>query len=93
MLKENCEINGSNVLIYQADSTNIFGVELKDKDVTHGPPFSKNVFDKILLDAPCSALGNRPLLRINASAKELTSYVPLQRKLFETVSIYQISWE
>lgn len=88
ILTENCETNQANVHIFQADSTHIFKTDFVNEDVTEGPPFGKNTFDKILLDAPCSALGNRPLLSINSSAKELTSYVPLQRKLFENVSIF-----
>ncbi|CAD7006315.1 putative methyltransferase NSUN6 [Ceratitis capitata] len=48
------------------------------------PPYAANTFDKILLDAPCSALGNRPLLTVSPhmSARMLDSYPKVQRKLF-----------
>ncbi|XP_075745934.1 tRNA (cytosine(72)-C(5))-methyltransferase NSUN6 isoform X2 [Rhipicephalus microplus] len=40
-------------------------------------------FDRILLDAPCSALGGRPRLSYEQSAKALQSYPPQQRALLE----------
>ena len=40
-------------------------------------------FDKILLDAPCSALGQRPLLIQSSRVKELKSFMRLQKKLFD----------
>ena len=40
-------------------------------------------YDKILLDAPCSALGQRPMLVQTAKVKELKSFAKLQKKLFE----------
>lgn len=46
------------------------------------PPFAPNTFDRILLDAPCSALGNRPQLRNDISPKMLASYPVVQKKLF-----------
>ncbi|XP_072544149.1 tRNA (cytosine(72)-C(5))-methyltransferase NSUN6 isoform X2 [Salminus brasiliensis] len=48
------------------------------------PPFQEESFDRILLDAPCSGLGQRPNMAINWSLKEVCSYSPLQRKLFST---------
>lgn len=41
-------------------------------------------FDCVLLDAPCSALGGRPRLSYEQSAKALQSYPPQQRALLET---------
>ncbi|RXM36508.1 putative 28S rRNA (cytosine-C(5))-methyltransferase [Acipenser ruthenus] len=49
---------------------------------TDGPPFSPESFDRILLDAPCSGLGQRPNMAFTWSLKEVLSYQPLQRKLF-----------
>ncbi len=51
------------------------------------PPFPPETFDKILLDAPCSAMGQRPQIISSISLKQLKSYPPLQRKLFQAVSI------
>ena len=39
------------------------------------------MFDKILLDGPCSGLGQRPLLSFNLTGASFCSYQPLQRKL------------
>lgn len=45
--------------------------------------FDSESFEKILLDAPCSALGQRPMLVQNCQVKELQSFPKLQKKLFE----------
>ncbi|TFJ98555.1 tripartite motif-containing protein 72 [Platysternon megacephalum] len=49
---------------------------------TEGPPFSAESFDRILLDVPCSGMGQRPNMAYFWTLKEVTSYQPLQRKLF-----------
>ncbi|XP_058388493.1 tRNA (cytosine(72)-C(5))-methyltransferase NSUN6 isoform X5 [Diceros bicornis minor] len=46
------------------------------------PPFLPESFDRILLDAPCSGMGQRPNMACSWTLKEVTSYQPLQRKLF-----------
>ncbi|XP_072507759.1 tRNA (cytosine(72)-C(5))-methyltransferase NSUN6 isoform X2 [Notamacropus eugenii] len=51
-----------------------------------GPPFLPESFDRILLDAPCSGMGQRPNMAYTWTLKEVTSYQPLQRKLF-TVAV------
>ncbi|XP_068160037.1 tRNA (cytosine(72)-C(5))-methyltransferase NSUN6 isoform X2 [Antennarius striatus] len=51
---------------------------------TEGPPFPPESFDRVLLDAPCSGLGQRPNMGCAWSLKEIRSYQPLQRKLFHT---------
>lgn len=50
---------------------------------TTGPPFRPESFDRVLLDAPCSGLGQRPNMANTWSLKEICSYQPLQRKLFQ----------
>ncbi|XP_034416442.1 tRNA (cytosine(72)-C(5))-methyltransferase NSUN6 isoform X3 [Cyclopterus lumpus] len=47
-----------------------------------GPPFPPESFDRVLLDAPCSGLGQRPIMSCTWSLREICSYQPLQRKLF-----------
>ncbi|XP_061442342.1 tRNA (cytosine(72)-C(5))-methyltransferase NSUN6 isoform X2 [Rhineura floridana] len=54
----------------------------KREDGQEGPPFLPESFDRILLDAPCSGMGQRPNMAYSWSLKEVTSYQPLQRKLF-----------
>ncbi|KAM6977349.1 tRNA (cytosine(72)-C(5))-methyltransferase NSUN6 [Aplochiton taeniatus] len=49
---------------------------------SEGPPFPPESFDRVLLDAPCSGLGQRPNMACTWSLKEIRSYQPLQRKLF-----------
>ncbi|XP_062849163.1 tRNA (cytosine(72)-C(5))-methyltransferase NSUN6 [Trichomycterus rosablanca] len=51
---------------------------------TDAPPFPEESFDRILLDAPCSGLGQRPNMAVSWSLKEVRSYPPLQRKLLST---------
>lgn len=45
------------------------------------PPFKNESFDRVLLDAPCSNLGQRPLLNIEVDKNLLKSFPALQRKL------------
>ncbi|XP_064410808.1 tRNA (cytosine(72)-C(5))-methyltransferase NSUN6 isoform X2 [Latimeria chalumnae] len=56
----------------------------KTETEQEGPPFLPETFDRILLDAPCSGMGQRPNMAFLMSLKEATSYPPLQRKLFST---------
>ena len=53
-----------------------------------GPPYPPCTFDRILLDAPCSALGQRPVVNNPSHLSEITSFPPLQKKLFSQVSHY-----
>eukprot|EP00088_Acartia_fossae_P047166 TRINITY_DN5111_c0_g1_i1.p1 TRINITY_DN5111_c0_g1~~TRINITY_DN5111_c0_g1_i1.p1 ORF type:complete len:447 (-),score=97.17 TRINITY_DN5111_c0_g1_i1:9-1349(-) len=48
------------------------------------PPYPKGQFDRVLLDAPCSALGQRPQFTNSIRAKELASFPRVQRSLFRT---------
>lgn len=50
------------------------------------PPFSEESFDKILLDAPCSGFGNRPILSTKMTPKILDSYPKLQKKLLDVAA-------
>ncbi|KAK9503907.1 hypothetical protein O3M35_010369 [Rhynocoris fuscipes] len=71
-----------NILAFAWDSTKAVLNELNEnKKLTDGPPFNKNSFDRILLDAPCSALGNRPNLYNKITFKQLQSYSRLQKQL------------
>ena len=63
----------------------ILMVTVLDKPThSHPPPYPPSSFDKILLDAPCSALGQRPCLGNPITEKQLSSIPPVQRKLLST---------
>ena len=61
------------------DSTKLLS---KNSDVINDQIFSAAMFDRILLDAPCSALGQRPQFNVSMKPKELKSFPKIQRKLF-----------
>lgn len=53
------------------------------------PPYAPDTFDRVLLDAPCSATGQRPRIgKQNISEKQIESFPKLQKKLFVSVSKY-----
>lgn len=62
----------------------------KNNDNEIKPPFKIESFDRVLLDAPCSNLGQRPLLKIDADENLIRSFPVLQRKLLKNVS-YNVS--
>ncbi|KAG5866399.1 hypothetical protein JTB14_025990 [Gonioctena quinquepunctata] len=82
-LEKRCSDFGAKVYAYEADSTKIVSSD-SPKLVMDGPPFPAQSFDRVLLDAPCSVLGKRPQIVNRLSDSEIRSYVPLQRKLFES---------
>ena len=49
------------------------------------PPFLPESFDRVLLDAPCSALGQRPQFILNQKLSDLKSYSHYQRMLLKQV--------
>lgn len=84
-LRANCRAFGcENVSIHCFDSTRAARGE-GESDTVDEPPFQAESFHRVLLDGPCSALGQRPQLLNRITPKELRSYVPLQRKLFTAV--------
>lgn len=74
----------TNVRTDRVDSRKILS-EDESLPVLAGPPFSRESFDRILLDGPCSGLGQRPKFRTEISIKELRSFPILQSHLFDTV--------
>ncbi|XP_076617132.1 tRNA (cytosine(72)-C(5))-methyltransferase NSUN6 isoform X1 [Chaetodon auriga] len=80
-IRQNAQIlHLSSIKAYCFNSTQ--AVSSDPAQETEGPPFPPESFDRVLLDAPCSGLGQRPNLGSTWSLKEICSYQPLQRKLF-----------
>ncbi|KAL1509085.1 hypothetical protein ABEB36_003881 [Hypothenemus hampei] len=79
LLNDTCLKYEIKALVLQQDSTKIIqNLSSFTNILTLGQ------VDRVLLDAPCSALGKRPQFRNKTTEKVIQSYVPLQRKLFET---------
>ncbi|XP_044150998.1 tRNA (cytosine(72)-C(5))-methyltransferase NSUN6-like isoform X1 [Bufo gargarizans] len=72
------------VQAYCYNSTKAVTHDTSDSSQGTAPPFPPESFDRVLLDAPCSGMGQRPNMACALSLRELTSYPPLQRKLFST---------
>ncbi|XP_038951726.1 tRNA (cytosine(72)-C(5))-methyltransferase NSUN6 isoform X3 [Rattus norvegicus] len=80
-LKQNASLLGlHSIRAFCFDATKALKLEVMD-GVDGAPPFLPESFDRILLDAPCSGLGQRPNMACTWTLKEVTSYQPLQRKL------------
>ena len=62
-------------------------------DMSEGPPYPSCSFDKILLDGPCSALGQRPAVKNKMSLNSLKSYSTYQRKLLKSVCLFNTNWD
>ncbi|XP_077058083.1 tRNA (cytosine(72)-C(5))-methyltransferase NSUN6 isoform X1 [Siphateles boraxobius] len=78
MLKLDC------IKAYCCNSIHAVSSEPAQEYSADGPPYPEESFDRILLDAPCSGLGQRPNMTYSWSLKEVCSYQPLQRKLLTT---------
>ncbi|CAL1528854.1 unnamed protein product [Lymnaea stagnalis] len=70
-----------NMEIYTFDATHAV---LADAVLTGGPPYPPASFDRILVDAPCSALGQRPSFINNITLKQLQSFPVIQHQLLLT---------
>ncbi|XP_055904166.1 tRNA (cytosine(72)-C(5))-methyltransferase NSUN6 [Eupeodes corollae] len=81
LIRQKIEINGiKSIKAFAFDSTKLLHESINDSKLDN-PPFGPCKFDRILLDAPCSAIGNRPLLSSNITPKMLKSYPNVQKKL------------
>lgn len=81
VLKENIQrFKFECVECYSFDSTKAYS---GSSDNSWTPPFREETFDKILLDAPCSGIGNRPILKSTITSKSIMSFPKLQKKLLE----------
>ncbi|XP_025871579.1 tRNA (cytosine(72)-C(5))-methyltransferase NSUN6 isoform X1 [Vulpes vulpes] len=85
-IKQNALLLGLNsIKAFCFDGTKALKFDMVEK-AEGNPPFLPESFDRILLDAPCSGMGQRPNMACSWTLKEVTSYQPLQRKLF-TVAV------
>lgn len=50
------------------------------------PPYAPDTFDRVLLDAPCSATGQRPRIGKPIPVEQIESFSKMQKKLFSIVS-------
>ncbi|XP_063466220.1 tRNA (cytosine(72)-C(5))-methyltransferase NSUN6 isoform X7 [Symphalangus syndactylus] len=81
-IKQNALLLGLNsIRAFCFDGTKAVKLDIVE-DTEGEPPFLPESFDRILLDAPCSGMGQRPNMACTWSLKEVASYQPLQRKLF-----------
>ncbi|XP_033065329.1 tRNA (cytosine(72)-C(5))-methyltransferase NSUN6 isoform X3 [Trachypithecus francoisi] len=81
-IKQNALLLGLNsIRAFCFDGTKAVKLDMVE-DTEGEPPFLPESFDRILLDAPCSGMGQRPNMACTWSLKELASYQPLQQKLF-----------
>lgn len=76
----------TNVRIHHFDSLISVDSNNINKDSEIKPPFKAETFDRVLLDAPCSNLGQRPLLKVEADENLIKTLPILQRKLLKNVS-------
>ncbi|XP_072307082.1 tRNA (cytosine(72)-C(5))-methyltransferase NSUN6 [Eucyclogobius newberryi] len=72
------------IKVFCFDSQKAVSSDTGKLSVAEGPPFLPESFDRVLLDAPCSGLGQRPNMASTWSLKEICSYQPLQRKLIHS---------
>lgn len=73
------------VTAFSADSQKL--LDIIEKPLFEGPPFTPNTFDKILLDTTCSNTGQRPMLTItDVSESVIKSYSAVQKKFLQNVS-------
>uniref|UniRef100_A0A2K6EI01 NOP2/Sun RNA methyltransferase 6 n=1 Tax=Propithecus coquereli TaxID=379532 RepID=A0A2K6EI01_PROCO len=85
-IRQNALLLGLNsIRAFCFDGTKAVKLDMVE-DTEGGPPFLPETFDRILLDAPCSGMGQRPNMACTWTLKEVTSYQPLQRRLF-TVAV------
>lgn len=82
-MKEKCrDYSANNVQIYCYNGKKAFTE--KNTSLEEGPPFGYGTFDRILLDPPCSGLGQRPQILNKISIGELRSFRTLQQMLFKS---------
>ena len=87
-LKDECEPGKS---IKAEDANEDERSESRDEEgsrIPFPPPWPPALFDRVLLDAPCSALGQRPQFYNPMKEKELASFPKIQRKLFKTAAFH-----
>lgn len=75
----------NNIKTFVFDSTKLYDEtfsNLSPNLSNLNPPFGAGKFDHIILDPPCSGLGQRPLISFSKNLLDSTCYPHLQKKLF-----------
>lgn len=88
-IKDNANRLGmsDSVFAYSADSRNILSedaIKLSARTIDFSPPYLPKSFKYILLDAPCSALGQRPKFPLVSVNTNVSSYPCLQWRLAQS---------
>jgi len=82
VIKTNCEKLGVEIVeAYVMDGTKSVAGKADHSDY-QSPPYPMEYFDRVLVDAPCSGLGQRPQFYNKIKVKELNSFPKIQKKLF-----------
>ncbi len=74
----------SDVLPFHCNAVKCVNSALPTGSVPEKPPFACESFDRVLVDAPCSARGQRPLL-LSLQESQFHSFPALQRTLLDKV--------
>ena len=72
------------------DSPFIFSFDVFSGGEIRFPDFPAEYFDRILLDVPCSALGQRPSVKNPMTLNSLKSYPGYQRKFIRKVWLHSL---
>jgi hypothetical protein len=70
-------------LAAESTAASCTGIDIEEGNT---PPYPPEFFDCILVDAPCSAMGQRPLLRWGKNLAEVCDHAEYQRHFLRTAS-------
>ena len=66
------------------DETALYCAERASDGSEHSIRFERGSFDRVMLDPPCSALGQRPRAEIDTKLRPLLGTARYQQRLFQT---------
>lgn len=84
-LKENLDIWGATCVIpIKFNAVKAYDLSSSSDPRSLDPPFPSEHFDKILVDAPCSGMGNRPKLKSDFMVAHIRNYLETQKSILAT---------